>query len=143
MIQLDAKQLVVELNALCRQLFGFIPDADLVERYQKANAVVFSKTTALDYTRQNHRLIQALAKKRDLEALEYAWRFTNSKNILTRKMHLFMFLIETDPSYYARFVSHKQKRVTAYISLGMLGVRSAWKLFKGIVNVVSLKEASV
>lgn len=137
---LDAPQLALELNAFCRQMFHFLPDDDLVRRYQKANAVVFSQTRDSEYRNQNHRLTAALRGKRDLEALEYAWRFLDRENILTRKFHVFMFLIETDPKFYPCFVNHKKKRVAAYFILSWLSIRSAWKLFKGIWNILTLKE---
>ena len=132
-------QLELELQQFCRRLAHFAPDFKMREAYRRANALVFAQAAGEEYEAQKKVLRKALAAKRDLEALEYAWRLVRHDNILTKKMHVFLYLLETSPAHYERFVNEKKKRATAYLILGLQVVRSAFKLCRGYFSLITLR----
>ncbi len=128
-----------ELQRFCDQFAHCVPDPELLAAYRCANAKVFAHAAGQEHEEQKIILRKALAAKRDLEALEYAWRLGCHDNILTKKVHIFMYLLETSPDHYNKFVNESKQRTTAYVVLGFQGLRSALKLCKGYISLISLR----
>ena len=76
-------------------------------------------------------LRRAMAQDADLEAMEFALRLSNRRNVFTRKLHVLAFLIESDPRYVGRFLNDTPRRAGAFLSLGGHTLRAVWKLVRG------------
>ena len=75
--------------------------------------------------------VPAMAQDADLEAMEFALRLSNRRNVFTRKLHVLAFLIESDPRYVGRFLNDTPRRAGAFLSLGGHTLRAVWKLVRG------------
>jgi len=74
----------------------------------------------------------ALRHVADLEALEFAGRFTKRPGILSRKFQLMVCLAETLPQNRACFIKDRDARLPAYAALASGALRTAGKLIKGL-----------
>jgi hypothetical protein len=80
-----------------------------------------------------HRGIRELVlKKADIEAIEMAWRFKSPRNVLTKKIHILLYLAETTPENFPVFINTKNKRFFSFIVLAYHLIRSIGKFLKGI-----------
>lgn len=75
----------------------------------------------------------------DLEALEYAARFRGRLGILSDKFKAMVYLAETLPENYSRFINERDNLLKGYwlCAIGTLG--SIWKLVKGMM-ILSFKK---
>jgi hypothetical protein len=122
--------LVAEAVFLARRAYGVALSARDAERYVEAHAALrlMSGTGA---AAQDRLVQQAISRGADVEALEFAWRRSDRRNLLTRKLHVLAFLIEADPRYATRFLNDRPRRAHAILSLGAHTVRAAWKYCVG------------
>jgi nucleoside-diphosphate-sugar epimerase len=67
----------------------------------------------------------------DVEAVELALRRRHPNNALSRKFHIYVYLLEAEPSFYGYFINSRQTKALAFLRLGFLVLRSIYKLFKG------------
>jgi hypothetical protein len=65
----------------------------------------------------------------DAEAIEYAVR--SRKTILSQKLQALCYIAEISPHLLDNFIQRRQQRARAFISLGIAGVVSSWKLVYG------------
>jgi len=114
-----------EVKLLYKALFrGEVPGR-VVTRYQDANLKLLPEPEA-DFRR-------AITAKTDIEALELAWRFRSPRNLLTQKVHVLVYLVEATPEHYNHFFNDRKRFFYSFILLALHGVRSVYKLFKGIL----------
>jgi hypothetical protein len=114
---------------LARRVFGVaLRPADAL-RYAEAHEVL-GLDAAADVS-QRDLLRRAMAQDADLEAIEFALRLSNRRNVFTKKLHILAFLIESDPRYVSRFLNDTPRRAGAFLSLGGHTVRAVWKLVRG------------
>jgi hypothetical protein len=114
---------------MARQVYGVaLRPADAI-RYAEAHAALGLDRGADAAHLQLLR--RAIADGADVEALEFALRLSNRRNVLTKKLHVLAFLIESDPRYVGRFLNDSPRRARAFVSLGGHTLRGAWKLVRG------------
>lgn len=75
----------------------------------------------------------ALAHIADLEALELATRYRGRLPILTKKFQLMAYLAETLPANRIRFIKDRDSVLSAYLALGLAGLRTSVKLVRGLL----------
>jgi len=102
--------------------------AILETRFREAWALVGSAYTA----REQHELRRAMETVADLEALEFAARIRGSLPALSAQVRLMSFLAETLPEVFPHYVNRVDAFCTGWAALAWAGVRSAWKLSKGL-----------
>ena len=79
--------LSAEAEYFYKKIFSAPAPLQLVEKYIAAN---------LKKIPEPHRGIRELIlKKADIEAVEMAWRFKSPRNVLTKKIHILIYLAET------------------------------------------------
>ena len=82
----------------------------------------------------NHGFMQSslkiiVSKRLDIQAIELCSR--NSSSVLTKKVHLLVYLMEVTPQYYSIFINEKSCRIKAFFILTFSVFQSAWKWTKG------------
>ncbi len=75
----------------------------------------------------------------DLEALEYAARFRGRLGILSDKFKAMVYLAETLPENYSRFINERDNLIKGYWLCAIGTFSSIWKLFKGMM-ILSFKK---
>lgn len=79
----------------------------------------------------DERIRKLVLKKADIEAVEIAWRYKVPRNVLTKKIHVLIYLAETTPENFSIFLNTKDKRFFSFIVLAYHFIRSIGKLLKG------------
>ena len=69
----------------------------------------------------------------DLEAIEFASRHHHS--VLTKKIHIVLYLVEAAGEYYEHFVNTRTRRVEGWIRLAGATFRASWKKVKGTLLI--------
>lgn len=136
------EQIGLELQRFCAQFTRSAPEPELLSAYRLANQRVFSQAGGVEYEKQKKILRRAITARRDLEALEYAWRLVRPDNLLTKKIHIFMYLLETSPNHYHEFVNDKKQRTKAFLLLSLHTLRSAVKLCQGYFSLMTLRAGA-
>lgn len=67
----------------------------------------------------------------DLEALEFAWRRSDRRNPLSKRLAIVLYLAEATPDGYAAFVNESEARLGAWLSLAGHFVRGLLERAKG------------
>ena len=107
-----------------KRVFSSPASRRIVEKYVSAN---------LKKIPGQHRGIRDLIlRKADIEAVEMASRFKSPRNVLTKKIHILIYLAETTPENFPVFINTKNKRFFSFIALACHLVRSIGKFIKGI-----------
>lgn len=125
-----AGDLRTEAVYLARRAFGVELRATDAARYADATAVLAIARSDRDDA-QDRVLRQAVSRNADVEALEFAWRLLDRRNVVTRKLHVIAFLIESDPRYVRRFLNDTRSRTRAFLALGAHALRAVWKYVVG------------
>lgn len=131
--------LEAECAALCRRIFAMPPPPGCVEAYRRANAVVFDSAVADAHTMAL--IAEAVRRDWDLEAIEYALRFRDRTNPLTKKVNILFYIIEASPVGARIFVNDTPAVWRAWISLTAETLRSINKLLKGFLLLQRLAKA--
>jgi len=114
-------------------IFGEFPPQVIIMEYIKANNLLLSKEEGL-------KLKEIILKKVDVEAIEIASRIKFKNNLLTKKIHILMYLAETIPQNFETFISVKNRRIFALINLAYNFVRTIYKYIKGIILLKRYKN---
>jgi hypothetical protein len=123
----DESALKDEARALHRAIFGAeIPD-ELARRYVEAHAFCIKDASAAD----RDWMRRAVAARADLEALEIALRVRSPRHVLVRKARILVYLAESLPQYYDRFVNDRPRRAAGWCVLAGAALRTGYKLAKG------------
>lgn len=117
----------IECSALCRQIFDASPSAAQLVQYRLANAQAFGPADEADLAWVR----EAVAKARDLEALELVLRVSHPDNVLSKKIQILSFLVEATPAGFPHFVRTHDARLQAWASLALSAFRSLYKFVKG------------
>ena len=129
--QIDRQEEAIKVY---RALFRGEPPASLVERYAAASVQLDGRADPAELA-----LYQRwLARVDDLEALEVACRYTRRLPILSRKLHLMVYMAETLPDYHAEFVNERTSLAGGVKALVAGAFRTAAKLTKGLVLIARL-----
>src|SRR5687768_10946323 len=100
---------------MARRVFGVALRSSDAVRYAEAHPVLGIE--AGEDASQLDLIRRALAHDADLEAMEFALRLSNRRNVLTKKLHILAFLIESDPAYVGRFLNETNTRTRAFVTL--------------------------
>ena len=126
-----------EAEKIYSALFGRpIPDV-LIERYNGAIAELAPSWDKDELSAST----EIIKRVNDIEAVEYAARFFNKYPVLRSKLEILIRLNETLPDQRSLYLSKKDNVLYALLILGCSGVRSFWKLVKGIVLLKVVRDA--
>jgi hypothetical protein len=99
-------------------------DEKIVDRYEAAHRMLFPDELRTIVTR-------VVARRLDVEAVEFALRRRRLCPELTRKIQILCYLLEVRANYHNDFIATRRERVRAIlVLLGRLPF-SGWKLLKG------------
>ena len=126
-----AEELSREGAYLSRQVFGVEPLPQLLEQYVRANHALLGEGRIAEASRLARALRQAVSARLDVEALEFALRLRQRANLVTQKVHLLSYLIETDVAFSSRYLNDRKTRARAHVLLAAHAVRGLWKYARG------------
>jgi hypothetical protein len=112
-----------EARYFYKKIFSAPIPLPIEEKYIAANLAKLPQS--------DERIRKLVLKKADIEAVELAWRFKTPRNILTKKIHILIYLAETYPANFPLFFNTKKSRFVSFILLSWHFIRSAVKLLKG------------
>lgn len=104
------------------------PDC-LLARYEQAVIGMNGRLDEADIQRQQ----AVMDRVGDWEALEMAARWCGKLPILCDRFRVMVYLAETLPENYAAFISGRTRRIRAWLALVVAGLRSVWKMLKGLI----------
>ena len=97
---------------------------DVKNHYIEFNAGLMKEGPAID--------MQTILKyKLDIEAIEFYLRIKFRNNVLTKKLHGLLYLIEVKGDFFDDFHVEKNSLVTGFLNLSFYTVRSIYKFLKG------------
>ena len=115
--------LIEEAEYFHRSVFSTPISPKVLKKYIAANE---KKIPGSD-----ERIRKLVTKKADIEAVEMAWRFRSPRNVLSKKIHILIYLAETTPENFPLFFNTKNKRFSSLILLAWHFFRSVIKFIKG------------
>jgi hypothetical protein len=99
-------------------------DEKVVERYEAAHRILFPGEHQTTVT-------QVVARRLDVEAVEFALRRRRQCPELTRKIQILCYLLEVRANYHNDFIATRREPVRAIlVILGRIPA-AGWKLLKG------------
>ena len=131
-ISITEESLETEVQLLHQLLFRTHAKKEIVENYFKAHQIHSeAMTTASETGLLTQKKLNSLLKMNiDLIALEAFLRLKNSKNILTKKIHILFYLTEVDPDYSLFYSNHRNEKFVL-IKLAFQTFHSLAKIIKG------------
>jgi hypothetical protein len=118
-----------EILRIYKALFFSPPPPIIRDRFGQAVALLSAGFSEEDRRKE----AEAAGRIRDLEALEMAARWTGRLPVLTWKFRLMARLGETRPENRSLLINLRDRRLRAFVQIFLAGLRSAWKLGKGLV----------
>lgn len=115
---------------LGRQVFGVDLPSSVVKRYIRANRQLLAGEFPGDAALRSA-LERAVRERRDVEALELVLRPRRRHNLITRKLHVLSFLIETEPRFLPLYLNERRARAWAWTALAGHGLRAVAKYVRG------------
>ena len=126
-----------EAQKIHRAIFGR-PVPDIVRiRYNEACL----KLEALNAPEQTELMKDILERVRDLEALELAARWFGRLPPLVLRFQLMVRLAETFPKNRDLFINLRRRRMAGWAAAGYGGLRTAFKLIKGFLQLRRFRRA--
>lgn len=120
-------ELEMECLYFSETVFGIHPPQAVVDLYERAHQSIFSNV----HDGRHDFIRRAVERRFDVEALEMALRFRDPNNLLSKKLAVLVYVLETHPDTAVLFVNREAARFKAYARLGAELVRSACKWAKG------------
>jgi hypothetical protein len=127
----DAEELIREGAYLSRRVFGVEPPPQLLERYVRANHTLLGEGRTTESSPLAQALRHMVSARLDVEALEFALRLRQRSNLVTQKVHLLSYLIETHAVFSSRYLNDRNRRVRGYVLLALHTIRGFWKYARG------------
>jgi hypothetical protein len=126
----------VEIQYLCRTIFGVEPSSATVCRYVQFHDIY--RTSLL--TQKQIDVALLVGRKLDAEAIEFFLRTRQRRNVLTSKIWACAYFLEVqaveDPASVPRLKRRKSNSaVTVMLTLGRLSLRTALKWVKGGLSI--------
>ena len=97
---------------LFRSIFQTEPSASALDLYVRACTQFLSDSSSQDNSASIVRL--ALARRSDIEAVEYALRFRSRSNLLTRKLTIVAHLFESETESFDRCFNRRRAPIAAF-----------------------------
>jgi enoyl-CoA hydratase/carnithine racemase len=116
---------------LARRVFGLALPEPLVWRYVAANQALFTSEVLSGQEALRRSLRRAVVEQLDVEALELALRWRGRANLVSQKVHVLSYLIESEPALAHLYLSERRRQGQAYVVLGLYVLRTAWKYARG------------
>jgi hypothetical protein len=126
-----AGELAREGAWLSRSVFGVEAPPGIPELYARAHRALLGDAHAAAQAPLAEAVRHAVSARLDVEALELALRLRRRSNLLTQKLHLLSYLLETHKDASSRFVNQSRYRVGAWLVLLFHGVRGIVKYGRG------------
>ena len=121
-----------EAGGFHRVLFQEPMPTEIVKRYVEAHGHVFS-TSELAARRQEAETIEIVLKRQlDVEAVEMVLRRKSPRHLLTQKLHIVLYLVESYAEYVPHFCNLERRLVRSYLVLGFLALQTIFKFLKGM-----------
>ena len=124
----EQNDLIDEAIVFHNMIFKSEPKQEIINKYIAAHDIYINNASEKNLIWMK----KALNLNLDFEALEMVLRFTNGRHILVRKIKILIYITESYPAYYNRFVNEVPQRAEAILSLGFHSLRSIYKLLKGL-----------
>ena len=125
-MMVGAAVLEMEARYLHRAFFHRDPASEVVRRYVEANVHCFGVDASASP------LVKVLVERKlDAEAVEFALRVRGRDNVLTRKIQILCYIVETRADYYADFVNDTACTSKAAVVLILSVPKAAYKFLKG------------
>lgn len=134
--------LAQEAAYLGESVFGLHLPEDLVRRYVAAVRALFTAKVLSGQEPLQGFLRRAIREHLDVEALELALRLRGRANLVSQKVQVLSYLIESHPGFTDLFLSQRRRRGQAYVVLGLQVARTAWKYVRGRRILRRLEAAS-
>jgi len=117
--------LAEEARYLHDSLFSPIPiDPSIVTRYENAHHALFPGESPTSVTR-------IVARRLDVQAVEFSLRRRHSCPELTRKIQILCYLVEVRAPYQNFFIASRREPFHAVLSLSWCLLSTVWKGLKG------------
>ncbi|GBF48836.1 hypothetical protein LPTSP4_03360 [Leptospira ryugenii] len=117
-----------EAEYFLHSCFQIQDDRAICELYVKAHDFVFV-SSEIDI--KNIDILAIVDKKLHVEAIEYYLRRHIPNNLLSKKLHILIYLLESQACYQRFFNNHKQAFLFGFLSLSLYTVRSIFLLIWG------------
>jgi hypothetical protein len=127
----DPEELAREGAYLSRQVFGVEPPPELLDQYVRANQALLGEPQTGEGSGLARAWRRATSARLDVEALEFALRLRLRSNLVTQKVHLLSYLIETRLEFSSRYQNERRSRSRAYLLLAVHAIRGLWKYAHG------------
>ena len=124
-----------EVDRLYRAVFGTAAPDIIASRFHQASQLIERKYSEVD------RALYVKALEFDVEAVEVAARYTGRMPLLCEKLRLVVYIAETDPANYARYINTQDSLTSALASIIGGGIRTAFKLAKGLLLIGKVTRA--
>jgi hypothetical protein len=127
------EELRQECRFLCTSVLKITPCAATLDRYVEAHQILFTQSIGEGVSSSpfDSLVSEAIKRGQDIEALEYALRWQQEITVLTKKLHMLLYIIEIHPVHHKLFVNASNSVLKGYVILGYEIVRSLYKLLKG------------
>lgn len=117
-----------EAERIYKAIFG----TNVPEEIQKHFKITSKKIENLFSEEEVKKYFECIEKVRDLEALELAERYLKKIPVLTEKFRIMVYLAETLPENYNKYINERDNCFLGYLLLICAGFRSFYKFVKGL-----------
>lgn len=122
---------ICEFEYLYRSVFSGSCDQDVLERCGEANKLLLESGNSAMLPTLKVDVSLIVSKKLDVEAIEYYLRRSRGLNTLSQKLHILMYVTESNVKYYDTFINESESFLKAVVLLSIYSFRSLYKLAKG------------
>lgn len=120
----DHKILKNEGEFFYKKIFRRPALPEIIKEYVRANKHLLEEE-------ERTSLKKLTSKRADIEAIEIAWRFKHEYNLLTKKIHILLYVSEAVPQNYELFINEKNRKFISFFSISFNFFRSVYKFLKG------------
>jgi hypothetical protein len=118
------------------KIYKAIFDTEVPESIQKQFNIISERIDFLFNSEEIKKYNKSILQIHDLEALEVAARYMKKLPLLTLKFKIMVYLGETLPENYPKYINENDSFFTGFISLFYSLIRTSYKLVKGIILIV-------
>jgi hypothetical protein len=127
----ESASLAAEARYFGKRVLDLDLAPEIVDRYVAANKALFARADLADSLPLVKALRAVVATGMDVEALEFALRLRRRRNLVTQKLHILSYLLETHAAYLSLYLNDHRYRLGAYMTLAAHVPRAIWKYLRG------------
>ena len=120
------------VNNEAKKIYKAIFNKDIPLTVQEHFNAVSGKIESRFTDQEISKYFEIIKKVHDLEALELAARSFGKLTIITLKFKVMLYLAETQPENYSRYINEKDNFILGFSLLILSMLRSSFKLLKGL-----------